>query len=201
MRFCRPTASSSSPCSSLSTASALRCDEKRPRSGRGSLRPFVPCVEPVMNTSSAGAGCPNQVSKKTVDREKMHDAAARVRDEEEDVQRLEGERLHGEEVRSPELRAVVGTPSARLSYTLDSHKRWSRKGGPVTVAVSPPAMGGSAVLSSERHGGRSAGPRSGVGDESGPIAGDGSRCRCHSRFWRTLVRWVTCPRYSYHLQS
>ena len=34
----------------------------------------------------------------------MHDAAARVRDE-EDVQRLEGERLHGEEVRSPELRA------------------------------------------------------------------------------------------------
>ena len=27
---------------------------------------------------------------------------------EEDVQRLEGERLHGEEVRSPELRAVVG---------------------------------------------------------------------------------------------
>ncbi len=25
------------------------------------------------------------------------------------------------------------TPSAgRLSYTLDSHKRWSRKGGPVT---------------------------------------------------------------------
>ena len=38
----------------------------------------------------------------------MHDAAARVRDEEEDVQRLEGERLHGEEVHSPELRAVVG---------------------------------------------------------------------------------------------
>ena len=38
----------------------------------------------------------------------MHDAVARVRDEEEDVQRLEGERLDGEEVRSPELRAVLG---------------------------------------------------------------------------------------------
>ena len=38
----------------------------------------------------------------------MHDAAARVRDEEEDVQRLEAARLHGEAVRSPELRAVVG---------------------------------------------------------------------------------------------
>ena len=66
----RERASSSSPCSSLSTASALRRDEKRPRSGRGSLHPFVPCVEPVMDTSSAGAGCPNQVSKKTVDRER-----------------------------------------------------------------------------------------------------------------------------------
>ena len=32
----------------------------------------------------------------------------RVRDEEEDVQRLEAARLHGEVVRSPELRAVVG---------------------------------------------------------------------------------------------
>ena len=43
------------PCSSLSTASALRRDEKRPRSPRGSLRPFVPSAEPVMDTSSAWA--------------------------------------------------------------------------------------------------------------------------------------------------
>ena len=73
----RASASSSSPCSSLSTASALRRDEKRPRSPRGSLRPFVPSAEPVMDTSSAGADCPNQVSMKTVDREsrRLADAA------------------------------------------------------------------------------------------------------------------------------
>ena len=38
----------------------------------------------------------------------MHDAAASVRDETEAVQSPEGERLHREEVRGPELRAVVG---------------------------------------------------------------------------------------------
>ena len=65
----RESASNSSPRSSLSTASLFRREEKRPRPVRDALRPFNPCAELVMDTSSAGAACPNQVSKKTVDRE------------------------------------------------------------------------------------------------------------------------------------
>ena len=59
------------------TVSVLRRDEKRPRSVRDALRPFDPCAEPLMDTSSVGAACPNHVSKKTVDRETLCLSAAR----------------------------------------------------------------------------------------------------------------------------
>ena len=74
----RESASNSSPRSSLSTASLFRREEKRPRSVRDPLRPFNPCAELVMDTSSAGAACPNQVSKKTVDREMTSDERAEL---------------------------------------------------------------------------------------------------------------------------
>ena len=54
----------------------------------------------------------------------VHDTAARVRDEKQDVQGFESQCLHGEEVSGPQLRAVIGEEGS------PGRRRWTPQGPP-----------------------------------------------------------------------